>query len=51
MKTCSTCNREVVSDYVEFKCPQCGKERIIRCLHCRKTAKTYKCPECGFIGP
>jgi len=51
MKVCGTCNKEVTNDYVEFLCPKCGKHKIIRCQHCRDTAKTYACPECGFIGP
>ncbi|MBN2067287.1 MAG: RNA-binding protein [Candidatus Diapherotrites archaeon] len=50
MKVCSTCNRES-QDYVEFRCPKCGKTRIVRCENCRKTAKPYKCEECGFEGP
>jgi len=50
MKVCSSCNKEVTTDYVEFKCPKCGKEKIIRCENCRKTVKTYKC-KCGFEGP
>ncbi|HLD58802.1 MAG TPA: zinc finger domain-containing protein [archaeon] len=51
MKVCSTCNRELTTGFVEFKCPNCGKERILRCPHCRKAVKTYKCGECGFEGP
>ncbi|MFH1239968.1 MAG: zinc finger domain-containing protein [Candidatus Diapherotrites archaeon] len=51
MKVCSTCNKEVTDNYVEFKCPKCSKERIVRCLHCRSTSKPYTCKECGFIGP
>ncbi len=51
MKICSTCNKEVADNFVEFRCPSCGKAPIIRCFHCRKTAKAYKCPECGFEGP
>jgi len=51
LKVCGSCNREVTGDYVEFKCPECGKTRIIRCAHCRKSAKVYNCTECGFTGP
>ncbi|MFH1586583.1 MAG: zinc finger domain-containing protein [Candidatus Diapherotrites archaeon] len=50
MKICTTCNKEVTGDYVEFKCPKCDKEIIIRCGHCRSTSKTYQC-SCGFEGP
>ena len=51
MKTCSTCNKAVMDDYIEFKCPKCGKAKIVRCKHCRETSKIYACPECGFEGP
>ncbi|MBN2127457.1 MAG: RNA-binding protein [Candidatus Diapherotrites archaeon] len=51
MKVCGSCNKEVSDDFVEFKCPSCGKSNIIRCLHCRATSKEYKCEECGFTGP
>jgi Zn-ribbon RNA-binding protein len=51
MKKCNTCNTAVSSEYVEFKCPDCGGETIIRCEHCRQTAKKYTCTKCGFIGP
>jgi len=51
MKVCNTCNKEVTAGYVEFRCPRCGKSAIIRCTHCRNTAKAYKCAECGFMGP
>ena len=51
MKVCGACNREVTDDFVEFKCPSCGKSRIVRCEKCRQQAKPYKCEECGFEGP
>jgi len=51
MKVCMTSNREVTDDFIEFKCPSCGKERIVRSLHSRQTSKPYACPECGFSGP
>ena len=51
MKVCGTCNKEVTTDYVEFKCPKCGKSRIVRCEACRNNAKPYACKECGFMGP
>ena len=37
----------------EFKAckKKCGKEKIIRCDHCKSTTKEYKCNECKFIGP
>ncbi|MBI4053628.1 MAG: RNA-binding protein [Candidatus Diapherotrites archaeon] len=51
MKVCMTSNREVTIDFIEFKCPACSKERIVRSLHSRQTAKPYVCPSCGFVGP
>ena len=51
MKVCSTCNKEVTTDFVEFKCPKCSKSLVVRCESCRKSAKPYKCAECGFVGP
>jgi Zn-ribbon RNA-binding protein len=51
MAKCTSCNKELVSQYTEFKCPKCGKAKIIRCDSCKATVKNYKCPECGFIGP
>lgn len=51
MIKCSSCNREVTSDSVGFKCPGCGKVEIIRCETCRRAVVPYKCKGCGFIGP
>ena len=51
VKVCSSCNREITREATEFKCPKCGKVKIVRCEHCRTTVKTYKCQECGFVGP
>ncbi|MDD3245067.1 MAG: zinc finger domain-containing protein [Candidatus ainarchaeum sp.] len=51
MEKCSSCNKEVVSNYTTFKCPSCGKTKVIRCERCKTTVKTYRCKECGFIGP
>ncbi|MBU1121006.1 MAG: zinc finger domain-containing protein [archaeon] len=51
MKKCISCNKEVTRDFVEFKCPKCGKAGITRCFKCRSTSKVYKCPQCGFEGP
>ncbi|MGC8662743.1 MAG: zinc finger domain-containing protein [Candidatus Micrarchaeia archaeon] len=49
-KVCTSCGK-LTSKYVEFKCPKCGEETIIRCMHCRETYTKYKCPKCGFEGP
>lgn len=51
MEVCTSCNVEVVSDYTTFKCPKCGKGKIVRCDRCKATIKKYRCPECKFIGP
>jgi predicted RNA-binding Zn-ribbon protein involved in translation (DUF1610 family) len=51
MKVCDSCNKEVTDNFVEFKCPKCNKNNIIRCLHCRSTSKEYICKQCGFTGP
>ena len=50
MKKCTSCNKEVGNNYVEFKCPECGNIKIVRCDNCRTTSKPYTC-ECGFEGP
>ncbi|MEM2918331.1 MAG: zinc finger domain-containing protein [Candidatus Altiarchaeota archaeon] len=51
MINCSTCGKGIVKNYVEFKCPNCGKTNFIRCNSCRILGVKYKCNECGFIGP
>ena len=51
MKRCTSCKKEVSQEYVEFKCPSCGKAKIIRCLNCRTTSRPYKCQDCNFEGP
>jgi len=51
MESCTSCNKEVREEYTQFKCPACGKSKIIRCNRCKSISKLYKCPECGFIGP
>ncbi|MGI6589124.1 MAG: zinc finger domain-containing protein [Candidatus Iainarchaeum sp.] len=51
MKTCTTCNKVVTSNHIEFKCPSCGKTNIVRCASCKEDSKEYKCKECGFVGP
>ena len=50
---CSSCKKKIENDpgAVAFKCPNCGKQEIVRCTHCRQIVAKYKCPECGFEGP
>ncbi|MFH0986614.1 MAG: zinc finger domain-containing protein [Candidatus Micrarchaeota archaeon] len=51
MIKCSSCNKEVTNDYVKFKCPDCGKATVTRCMRCREMVTPYACKECGFTGP
>ena len=50
MKTCTTCNKVVTSNHIEFKCPSCGKTNIVRCASCKEDSKEYKCKECVLVG-
>jgi predicted RNA-binding Zn-ribbon protein involved in translation (DUF1610 family) len=52
-KKCSTCGRSVVSEklWVEFRCPACRKETIVRCEKCKRLENPYTCKSCGFTGP
>jgi predicted RNA-binding Zn-ribbon protein involved in translation (DUF1610 family) len=51
--SCSSCERLITprEDAVSFACPNCGKITIWRCELCRKLARRYVCPVCGFEGP
>ena len=51
VKKCSSCGKEAVFRYSEFKCPSCSVETIIRCESCRALAAKYSCTKCGFTGP
>jgi len=51
VKTCNSCNKEVRENYIEFSCPRCGKEKIVRCGKCKAMSKEYTCTNCSFIGP
>jgi len=51
MIECTSCGKEVTDNYVEFKCPECGKTQIKRCDRCRQRCIPYECSECGFKGP
>lgn len=52
-KVCTSCKKEITNDKgnVEFNCPSCLKQKIVRCKHCREIAAKFKCPVCGFEGP
>ncbi|MBU0615683.1 MAG: DUF1610 domain-containing protein [Nanoarchaeota archaeon] len=53
MEHCTSCKKSITNDTgtTRFNCPNCGKEEIIRCRHCREIASKYKCSQCGFEGP
>ena len=54
MPRCACCSRPIAPDdigTVSFGCPVCGILPIIRCSKCRQLGNTYKCPNCGFVGP
>ncbi len=50
MKKCTTCGRGS-DDYVEFTCPACSNQKLVRCKTCRENDNKYSCPACGFKGP
>jgi predicted RNA-binding Zn-ribbon protein involved in translation (DUF1610 family) len=49
---CVSCGKKVETEpvWVEFICPGCGKEKIIRCDKCKRMENPYTC-KCGFTGP
>ncbi len=50
---CTSCGVSVESEdkWVEFDCPGCSKEHIIRCRKCKELQNVYVCSKCGFEGP
>jgi|TARA_Y100000310_G_scaffold309729_1_gene354157 hypothetical protein len=50
---CSSCKKNIANSKgtTRFNCPNCGKTKIVRCMHCRQIAAKYNCPECEFEGP
>ncbi|HLD57338.1 MAG TPA: zinc finger domain-containing protein [archaeon] len=50
---CNSCGVSVAVDtsWIEFDCPSCGKEKIVRCGKCKRMINKYKCAGCGFSGP
>ncbi|MFH1448268.1 MAG: zinc finger domain-containing protein [Candidatus Micrarchaeota archaeon] len=50
LKNCSSCGRQT-KEYVEFLCPSCNQDAIIRCYPCRENRNKYQCKKCGFEGP
>ncbi len=53
MLKCNTCGVNVLAraNFVQFPCPKCGKETIIRCSNCKISKNKYTCKSCGFTGP
>lgn len=51
--TCNSCKQRIVNTKgsVKFTCPNCKKQDIVRCAHCREAGLKYHCPECDFEGP
>ncbi len=52
LENCSSCGIRLIErgDSV-FPCPHCGAAQVGRCRKCRDQSVSYKCPECGFMGP
>jgi len=50
---CLSCGKRIEAErfWVEFPCPSCGKEKIIRCEKCKGMENKYTCKKCGFTGP
>ena len=48
---CSSCYKSIQEGATIFECPACGKQKIVRCNHCKKVGIKYKCGNCGFEGP
>ena len=50
---CTSCNTAIkgIKGATIFKCPNCGKQDIVRCEHCRRIVAKYKCLNCGNSGP
>ncbi|HII16860.1 TPA: RNA-binding protein [Candidatus Woesearchaeota archaeon] len=50
---CISSKRRITNDTgaVQFPCPSCGKETIVRSKQAREIVAPYTCPSCGFTGP
>lgn len=53
MKYDSSTNKSIANDVgsVQFPCPQCGEEMIVRSKNARQIVTKYTCSKCGFEGP
>ncbi|MCF2139277.1 MAG: zinc finger domain-containing protein [Candidatus Lokiarchaeota archaeon] len=52
-ESCTSCGKMIQpnENAVHFACPNCGDVLLWRCERCRRFARPYKCPKCGFEGP
>jgi len=50
---CTTCKTHVMAkdNFVQFGCPSCGDEKIVRCQSCKNVSNRYVCKKCDFTGP
>jgi len=50
---CTTCRTHVMAkdNFVQFGCPSCGDEKIVRCQSCKNVSNRYVCKKCDFTGP
>jgi LSD1 subclass zinc finger protein len=50
---CTSCKSKLIgtSGSVNFECPSCSKEEIVRCPSCRNDSIKYTCKNCSFVGP
>lgn len=53
IKRCSSCGKRIEAEdkWVEFPCPGCAKQGVVRCGKCKSTMVQYECGKCGFVGP
>ncbi|MAF36316.1 RNA-binding protein [archaeon] len=48
---CTSCKKKLGPGSVTFSCPNCSKQEINRCYHCRELATRYQCSKCEWEGP
>lgn len=50
---CSSCGKRIEAEdfWVEFPCPSCAKNQVIRCEKCKTMENPYTCTGCKFSGP
>ena len=52
-ESCTSCGNLIApgENAVHFPCPNCQDVFLWRCERCRRFARAYNCPKCGFEGP